>query len=487
MLLEKEVQSLKKSLRNKKRIYGEHLTSIHIFENFILPEIKNKIYDYLWVDLFCGEGNLILPILNLVPEEKRIEFFKNHIFLFDVQEEMIEKAVLNASSYGIPEDIARERIICQDTIKNYPVFIFDTGFPPYHITNPPYLYIGHIVKYKETQKYLEYFQGEFEGYQDLYQLALINDLKHGIKNMIYIIPSNFLFGFSVSNKIRDDFLQYYTIKKAFIFEKKIFDFTGTNVCICFFERKSSPKKEKLVFEGVKINKGEKKRIYVLDPKNHFRAGNEFEDFVLNSRADKPLKFSFYLTIDEVEKNRGNKQIWVIDVNAFDGKEYEKKLIFVNDELYEKVKSNILFVRTLDTGKFEGRAGLYLVKEVYGVDGILVSKSKYRTHPIQIFFHPKLPVEIQLILRDYFNLLLEYFREKTDSEFMTTYKYSNSEYTRKYLGLSQVKALIETFPFFSLKDEKQLNKLVDLIKSKDAEGIVSFVNTVQRKKNLSLWS
>jgi hypothetical protein len=233
-------------------------------------------------------------------------------------------------------------------------------------------------------------------------------------------------------------------------------------------------------------KGRAKKIYVLDPKNHFRAGNEFEDFVLNSRADKPLKFSFYLTLDEVEKNKGNKQIWVIDVNAFDGKEYEKKLIFVNDKLYEKVKSNILFVRTLDTGKFEGRAGLYLVKEVYGVDGILVSKSKYRTHPIQIFFHPKLSTEIQLILRDYFNLLLEYFREKTDSEFMTTYKYSNSEYTRKYLGLSQVKALIETFPFFSFKDEKQLNKLVDLIKSKDAEGVVSFVNAVQRKKNLSLW-
>jgi len=147
MLFGEEVESLKKSLRNKKRIYGEHLTSIHIFEKFILPEIKNKIYDYLWVDLFCGEGNLILPILNFVPEEKRIEFFKNHIFLFDVQEEMIEKAVLNASSYGIPEDIARERIICQDTIKNYPVFIFDTGLPPYHITNPPYLYIGHIVKY----------------------------------------------------------------------------------------------------------------------------------------------------------------------------------------------------------------------------------------------------------------------------------------------------------------------------------------------------
>jgi len=70
----------------------------------------------------------------------------------------------------------------------------------------------------------------------LYQLGLINDLHHGIKKMVYIIPSNFLFGFSVSNKIRDDFLKYYIIRKAIIFEKEIFEYTGTNVVICFFER-----------------------------------------------------------------------------------------------------------------------------------------------------------------------------------------------------------------------------------------------------------
>lgn len=52
-----------------------------------------------------------------------------------------------------------------------------------------------------------YFSGPNNGYQDLYQIALINDLRNNIFNMIYIIPTNFLFGFSVSNKIRMDFLK----------------------------------------------------------------------------------------------------------------------------------------------------------------------------------------------------------------------------------------------------------------------------------------
>jgi hypothetical protein len=51
------------TLKNKRRTYGEHLTSISIFQKFILPEIEKDIYNYRWVDLFCGEGNLILPIL----------------------------------------------------------------------------------------------------------------------------------------------------------------------------------------------------------------------------------------------------------------------------------------------------------------------------------------------------------------------------------------------------------------------------------------
>lgn len=133
----------------------------------------------------------------------------------------------------------------------------------------------------------------------------------------------------------------------------------------------------------------------------------------------------------------------------------------------------------------GRAGLYKIKDVFGVDGILVTKARYRTHPIQIFIEPQLLPEEQTLLMAYFNLVLEYFREKTDSEFMTTYKYSNSEYTRKYLGLSQAKKLIQTFPLLNLtKDERMYFK--DLIKSKDVEAVISFVKKKNEKRRLELW-
>ena len=51
-----------------RRIYGIHFTPIEIFNEYILPQICNILYNYTWIDLYCGEGNLILPILNLIPE-----------------------------------------------------------------------------------------------------------------------------------------------------------------------------------------------------------------------------------------------------------------------------------------------------------------------------------------------------------------------------------------------------------------------------------
>jgi len=474
-----------KELNTKRRTYGQHLTPTQIFEEFILPEIKDYLHQYIWVDLFAGEGNLILPILNLIPEHQRIEFFKKHIFLFDIQKEMIEKAICNAVKYGIPAEVARNNIRQRDTIKDYPVFLFDLGLPIYHITNPPYLYIGYIVKHPETQKHLDYFKDKNAGYQDLYQICLINDLRHGIKNMIYIIPSNFLFGFSVSNKIRKDFLLYYNIKKAIIFEKKIFEFTGTNVVICFFVRKNSPKEEAISFEGIKINKIIQKKQYVLEPKNKYRAGSNFEEFVSLYQAAKPLQLKYYLTSEEVEKNKGPFKLEVLDVCNFREGGYSKTDIFVNEKLFNKIKTNILFIRTVDTGTSNGRAGLYIIRDIFGVDGLLVTKEKYRTHPIQIFLEPTLSIDEQNLLKEYFNLILEHFRKEIDSEFMTTYKYSNSEYTRKYLGLTQAKKLIQTFPLLTLNENEKehLKKIVD---SKNIERILNFVQTINKKKGLEIW-
>lgn len=472
------------NIKINRKAYGEYLTPVEISKEFILPEIRNCIYNYIWVDLFAGEGNLILPILEIVPLKYRVEFFKNNIFMFDIQESMVRKAIENAMKYGIPYEVAKQNIQKRNSIADYPSFLLDLPLPIFHITNPPYLYIGHIKKQPELQDYLKYFEGENKMYQDLYQLALVNDLRFGIRNMIYIIPSNFIFGYSVSNKIRSDILYFYKIRKAVIFEKRVFEYTGTNVIICFFERKDSPKHEIIKFEGLKISKeGTQKRVYILRPEYNYRAGNEFEEFLREFKSTKPLEVSFYLTVEEVEMNRGPYEVEVIDANTLVKSQYKKMKIYVNQRLFDKIKSNVLFIRTLDTGTADGKAGLYLIKEVFNVDGILVTKAKYRTHPIQLFISPKLSFDEQYILRDYFNLLLEYFRTKTDSEFMTTYKYSCSNYTRKYLGLSQAKRLIQTFPILSL-DEHEKKYFIDVVKNKNVEDIIEYIRKLG-KRRLSL--
>lgn len=432
---------------DKTRILGQHLTSTSIFQQFILPKIHQEIYNYAWIDLYCGEGNLILPILELIPQQERENFFSEHIFLFDIEKDMIEKAVKNAISSGISEETARKNIKQYDSLKEFPKI--NSKFPIFHITNPPYLYIGYIQKHRETLEHLQYFQNQNKGYQDLYQIALINDLKAKLENMIYIIPSNFLFSSSGTNKIRKDFLQFYNIRDAIIFEKKIFEFTGTNVAIFWFERKKQADKEDIIFQGIKIaDNNETTRNYTLKYENKYRAGSEFEDFVKQNKNKNLPQISYYLMQQEVEKNPGEIEISVIDSNEYENNQYNKKIIKVNQELAEKIKSNILFIRTVDSGSKEGKAGIYIIKDIFQADGILVSKAPYRTNPIQIFFKPEISIEKQLQLKDYFNKILGQLREKTDSEFLTTYKYSKASYTRKYLGLSQAKKIIQTFSLSS---------------------------------------
>ena len=41
-----------------RRKFGIHLTSKELFYTYIFPEIKDKLNQYIWVDLFAGEGNL---------------------------------------------------------------------------------------------------------------------------------------------------------------------------------------------------------------------------------------------------------------------------------------------------------------------------------------------------------------------------------------------------------------------------------------------
>ena len=469
-----KIESSEESLH--RRSLGVHLTSSDIFLKFIFSGIKEKLWEYKWIDLYAGEGNLILPILNSIPPEDRIRFFRNHIYLSDIQEEMLEKCIKKAELYGIPSEVASSNIMLRDNLEGFPDFLKDKQKPIFHITNPPYLYLGYIRKHNETQKYLKLFEGKNEGYQDLYQIAMINDLRNQIDNLIYIIPSNFLFGASVSNKFRKDFLKFYKINKMIIFETKIFEFTGTNICIGFFERKKIPKSENVKFNGIKIKKQSReiRKTYILKPKYKYRAGSKFDEFLEENRLNTPLNVKYYLLKKEIMNNKGSNKLSVIDANNYKSNQYTKLDLRVNDNLKNKIESNILYVRTVDTGSINGRVGLGIITEDFNVNGIYVSGNTYRTHPIQIFLEPEISHNEQIILKNYFNLLLESFRKKLDSEFLTTYKYSNAEYTRKYLGLTQVRNLIQTFPYKKLnKNFKE--KLSSFVDKKDLKRIIELFN------------
>ncbi|MEM1650124.1 MAG: hypothetical protein QXX47_04550, partial [Sulfolobales archaeon] len=177
------------------------------------------------------------------------------------------------------------------------------------------------------------------------------------------------------------------------------------------------------------------------------------------------------------RNPGSNKVIVVDSNRYDRvRGYAREVFYVNDELFKRIKSNILFVKTIDGVREDEKAGIFVIKEVFNADCIVVSRKPYRTHPIHIFFHPMLSIEDQLLLRDYFNLMLNYFREVTDSGFMTTYKYSETSFTRKYLGLTQVRRLIETFPILEL-DERGRNRLKELIERRDVKGLIDTLKSL----------
>jgi hypothetical protein len=261
----------------------------------------------------------------------------------------------------------------------------------------------------------------------------------------------------------------------FIFETKIFEFTGTNICIGFFNRKSLPENETLEFRGIKIKNNSKimDKKYVLKPGYKYRAGSEFSEFLEKNKCDDPLTVKYYLLNEEVIHNKGKNQISVIDSNVYVNNEYEKKELYVNDNLKEKIESNILYVQTVDKGSAEGRVGLGIISDDFKVAGIYVSSNTYRTHPIQIFLEPQISADDQVLLKNYFNFVLEYFRKELDSEFLTTYKYSKAEYTRKYLGLTQVRSLIETFPLSKL-DTFNKNTLKEAIDSNDFKKVIKII-------------
>ena len=168
------------------------------------------------------------------------------------------------------------------------------------------------------------------------------------------------------------------------------------------------------------------------------------DECVQKNKKKMLKIHYYLKKEEIDQNKGDIEVVLLDSKSYDGGKYAKRKFSINENLYSKIKSNPVFLRTVDTGSENGRAGLYSIPDFFGADGIYVDGNTYRTNPIQVFIEPRLSsAQLHKVIHG-FNSILNRLREETDSEFMTTYKYTYScKYTRKYLGLTQARAIMET--------------------------------------------
>jgi hypothetical protein len=59
---------------------------------------------------------------------------------------------------------------------------------------------------------------------------------------------------------------------------------------------------------LKINSKTTQKEYYLSPQNFYRAGGEFDEYVLCFKSSSPLKIKFYLTIEEVIKNKGEREV-----------------------------------------------------------------------------------------------------------------------------------------------------------------------------------
>ena len=75
---------------------------------------------------------------------------------------------------------------------------------------------------------------------------------------------------------------------------------------------------------------------------------------------------------EVNNNKGSFDIDVIDTSNYVSNHYKLLKIYLNKKLRDKVKSNILYIRTVDTGGIDRRVGLYENKKDFKVDGIPIN-------------------------------------------------------------------------------------------------------------------
>lgn len=269
-----------------------------------------------------------------------------------------------------------EGTIQQDTLKKVPDYV-----DKYIITNPPYLARN---KNKDKSYYDLYDEN------DLYK-CFIKSIKNNAKGGQIIIPLNFWSSIRKSDcNLRREFLKYYNITRLNIFEEQVFDDTSYTVCSFQFIRKDNEDYDEQIID-----------TYIYPKKENIK----------------------------IKYNEDNG--WIIGGELYKLSTNDKIIV---RRLLEGEKSNTnIFLKAIDDGNDKGKIKLEHSDEPYY--GESSSRSFATLH-----ITPRISPKKQLLVIDKFNYMLNDYRDKYHSLFLTNYR-ETKESARKRISFDLVYLIV----------------------------------------------
>ena len=274
------------------------------------------------------------------------------------------KKKYNLEIYDIDPKIADT--IKQDTLTNPPDYT-----DKFILTNPPYL-----AKNKSKEKDL------YEKYKcdDLYKCFIINIISNVCLGGIIIVPLNFISSVRKADiKLREKFLEKYSLEIINIFEEQVFDDTTYTVCSIYFIKKLQNE----VNNNIKtyIYPSKKDMIISLTSENNYTIGGEIFNLQQSS------KYKIQRATKDTKENITNILLKCIDDN-------------INSQLGFKIVND---------------------KDRYIDNTENLSARSYAT----LVINKSLTLEQQQHLVDEMNKFVKEKREKYNSLFLTNYRESNT--------------------------------------------------------------
>lgn len=412
--------------------YGQHYTPEIItnkYTEFFKYLKENKL---AVVDPFVGEGNLLIDYLNIFSKEEAIQFiYDKKIKGYDIDPNNIKKIRLRFKElFGIEDKILNSIFKVNNSLQKNPCRKKDII-----ITNPPYL-SRNTCKTKYPEDYnINFYHNKFSDY---YELALNLYKQH---EGLWIIPANFISSTFLANT-RKSLMNHKTIEHMFVFEIPVFEHTDISVVSFLLKNKNNIKTKQLNLDinFVKFNYIFKQEIIIsknidIDSKGHICS--EWFNITKNSNLNT-------VTQGLLRENLIPGDISCIIINE----NYEPETIYINQDNYQLLQSNFLYIRTTDTGTPKGMLGIYLLEEIFPdlfKDEIkpisLLTKDSSRLYT-PIFFTQTVNYEDQLYIKNQVNILLNEYRDKYNSIFLTNFKNATKTISRKRITFKEIYGLIE---------------------------------------------